>query len=144
MHIRKLSLICGMALCAGVVFAQSSDPNQAQDQNAPAAQTAPQTQPKAPNPARQARRLGRQLGLSPDQVSQIEPILADRQQQLLNVRSDATLTPQQRRAQVRSIMQGSKSKIEAVLTDPQKQQYEQMLAARRERRQQAASPQPQA
>lgn len=144
MHIRKLSLICGMALCAGVVFAQSSVPNQAQDQNAPAAQTAPQTQPKAPNPARQARRLGRQLGLSPDQVSQIEPILADRQQQLLNVRSDATLTLQQRRAQVRSIMQGSKSKIEAVLTDPQKQQYEQMLAARRERRQQAASPQPQA
>ncbi len=132
-----------MALCASLVFAQSSNPNQPQDQSAPAAQTAPPAQHKGPNPARQARRLGKQLGLTPDQVSQIEPVLAERQQGLLNVRSNTALTPRQRRAQVRSIMQDSKGKIEAVLSDAQKQQYEQMLATRRERRRQAAAPQPQ-
>ena len=75
-------------------------------------------------------------------------MLADRQQQLENVRTDPTLTPQQRRAQARGIMQDSNSKIEAVMNDSQKQQYEQMQqtrrGARRQRMQRQAPPEPQA
>jgi hypothetical protein len=55
---------------------------------------------------------------------------------LENVRTDPTLTPQQRRARARGIMQDSNSKIEAVMNDSQKQQYEQMQQSRRGARRQ--------
>src|SRR6185437_277268 len=122
--------LLGLFLCTGLAMAQ--EPGQSQDDSAPAAQTAPPpAQRRPPNPARQARRLGRQLGLSTGQISQIEPVLEGRQQQLENVRTDPTLTPQQRRAQARSIMLDSNSKLEAVMSDSQKQQYEQMQQSRR-------------
>lgn len=147
MRFRKLTVsLLGLVLCTGLAMAQ--EPGQDQSDNAPAAQNAPPPQRRPPNPARQARRLGRQIGLNADQVSQIDPVLANREQQLENVRTDPTLTPRQRRAQVRDIMQDSNNKIEAVMTNSQKQQYEQMLQARREarrqRRQQQSAPQQQA
>jgi len=92
-------------------------------------------------------RLGKRLGLSDDQVAQIKPILADRFQQIENLRADTSLTEQDRHARVRALMQGSNSKIEAVLNDTQKQQFEQMLAERRSHqhnRQAPAASQPQA
>jgi periplasmic protein CpxP/Spy len=107
----------------------------AQDQSAPPAVTA-QPPVHAPNPQRQAKRMAKKLGLTPDQVSKIEPILADRDQQMQSLRSDATLAPQDRRAKVRSVRHDSDSKIEALLSDSQKQQYEQLKQSRRANRQQ--------
>ena len=66
-----------------------------------------------------------------DQVAQIKPILEARQQQMQGLRSDTSLAPQDRRAKAQEIMQDSKTKIEAVLNDTQKQQFEQMLQERR-------------
>jgi protein CpxP len=144
MQRKYLSIAIGLFLSAGLAIAQApvqSQPQQpaAQQQplateNAPAAQQG--QRPHAHNPARAAHRLGRQLGLSQDQVAQIKPILASRQQQMETLRADSTLTEQDRRAKAHSIMQGSRSQIEALLSDSQKQQYEQMLAARRAQHQQ--------
>lgn len=129
------AFLLGMVLCTGLAMAQ--DPGQSQNDNVSAAQSAPPpARRRPPNPAREARWLGRQLGLSAGQVRQIEPVLADRQHQLENVKTNPTLTPQQRRAQTRDIMRDSNGKIEAVMTGNQKQQYEQMLEARREARRQ--------
>jgi hypothetical protein len=90
MRINKITVsLLGLVLSAGLAMAQ--DPGQSQNDNAPAAQTAPMRQRRPPNPARQARRLGRQLGLSAGQVRQIEPMIAERQQLLENVRTDPTL-----------------------------------------------------
>jgi Spy/CpxP family protein refolding chaperone len=83
------------------------------------------------NPDKQAKHLGKKLGLSSDQVAQIKPILEARQQQMQSLRSDSSVAPQDRRAKAREIMQDSKNKIEAVLNDTQKQQFEQMLQERR-------------
>ena len=83
--------------------------------------------------------MAKKLGLSSDQKAKIEPILADRDQQVQSLRSNTTLAPQDRKAQMRGIMQNSDSKIEAILNDTQKQQYEQMKQERRARRQQAQS-----
>jgi periplasmic protein CpxP/Spy len=91
---------------------------------------------RTPNPARQAKTMARALALTPAQQSAIEPILADRQQQLLSVRSDTTLAPRDRRMKVQAITRDSDSKIEAVLSDTQKQQYQQMKEERRELQQQ--------
>lgn len=136
MNMCKATLVLGALLTAGAMFASA----QAADTASPAAQDA-QTQPAAPhghrgmNPNRQAKRLAKQLNLSQDQVSQIEPILADRDQQMQALRADSSITPSDRRAKAKGIMDDSNSKIEAVLNDQQKQQYEQMLAARRSHRQ---------
>jgi hypothetical protein len=139
MRNKYLSIAFGLFLSAGLAIAQAPDQNQppSAPQAAPAsplaAENAPpmQQQRRAPDPARAARHLGKQLGLTQEQVAQIQPILADRQQALAGVRSDTSLAPRDRKAKARGIMQDSKGKIEALLTDTEKQQYEQMLQERR-------------
>jgi periplasmic protein CpxP/Spy len=137
MRTKHLSIALGFILSAGLAIAQTPSQNQPDpaQQNAPAsplaAESAPSTQHRAPNPNRAAKRLGKQLGLSQDQVAQLRPILADRQQEMASVRSDTTMAPQDRRAKIHGIQQDSRNKIEALLTDSQKQQYEQMLQNRR-------------
>lgn len=134
----KATLLLGALLCAGTLMAQQ-DPSQTPAPATPA----PTAQQHAPNPKRQAKHLAKELGLTPDQMSQIEPILADRSQQMQSLRADTSLTPRDRRAKARAIQQDSKGKIEAVLNDTQKQQYEQMLAQRHSRHGQASAPAPQ-
>jgi periplasmic protein CpxP/Spy len=142
-----LSIALGLFLSAGLAIAQSPSQNQADpaQQGGSASplttESAPQAEGrKAPDPDRAAHRLGKQLGLTEDQVAQLTPIIADRQREVSSVRADTSLTPQDRRAKLRSIEQDSRNKIEALLTDSQRQQYEQMLHNRRAQRQ----PQPQA
>lgn len=133
---RTATFILGALLSTGLVFAQS-EPQQTPDTNqANSAQSAsaPQGGNHRANPNRQARRLGRELNLSKDQVAQIKPILADRVQQMQALRADTSLAQADRRAKAQSIMQDSRTKIEAVLNDQQKQQFEQLLAQRQARR----------
>ena len=131
--IRKIAMTCGMALFAGVLMAQAQDqsPNPANG-TAANAQAAPAR--RQADPAREARRLGKELNLSQDQVSQLRPILADRNQQMESLRADASLSQQDRRAKFQSIRQDSNTKIEALLNDQQKQQFEQMQQARQNHR----------
>ncbi len=84
--------------------------------------------------------MAKQLGLTPDQQSKIEPILADRAQQMQSVRSDSTLAQNDRKAKLHGIRQDSDSKIEAILNDTQKQQYEQMKQDHKANRRQQAPP----
>lgn len=136
MHSIKMTVVLGALLSASLLMAQQSDPSQA----APEPQTAQEGAPAqpgmrhAPNPEREAAHLAKQLGLSDGQRAQIEPILASRTQQMESLRADNSLEPRDRRAKARDIMQDSNAKIEAVLNDSQKQQFEQMLAQRREHR----------
>lgn len=157
MRFFKATLALGAFVSAGMLMAQQASPNQAPppdaSQAAPAQPDQAQPQPNqaqpappmrhAPNPHRQARHLAKALGLSRDQVAQIEPILADRIQKMQTLRNDASVSPRDRRAQMRQIMQDSNSRIEAVLNDQQKQQFEQMQAARREHRRSGATQPPQ-
>lgn len=136
---KVFTITLGALLSGGILMAQSGDPNQAAGQAA----TNPNTQMTAgphrkADPAREAKHLGKQLGLSQDQVSQLQPILADRDQQMQTLRADSSLSQQDRRAKFQSLREDSKTKIEAVLNDQQKQQFEQMQAQRRGRRAQAA------
>jgi periplasmic protein CpxP/Spy len=135
--IRKIAMTCGMALFAGVLMAQTQDQSPSSPNTpAPAAQAAP-AQRRAPDPARQAKRLGKKLNLNQDQVSQLTPILAGRQQQIASVRSDTSLQPQDRRVKIKTIFDDSNTKMEAVMNDQQKQQFEQMMAARQNHRRSA-------
>jgi protein CpxP len=140
MYTTKATIVLGAILSTGMLMAQTqANPSQnASGDTTLSTQSAPQAAPQQGmgrqhemNPNKQAHHLAKELGLSKDQVQQIEPILADRDQQILSLRGDANLAPQDRRDKMRSIQQESKAKIEAVLNDSQKQQFEQMLANRR-------------
>jgi len=122
----KGTIVLGALLFASTVFAQAPDANQPS-----VAQSQQGSQHRTFDPARQAAHLGKRLGLSSDQVAQIQPILTDRLQKMQTLRTDITLSQQDRRTKARAIMQDSNSKIEALLSDTQKQQYEQLLAQRR-------------
>jgi hypothetical protein len=140
MRIFSLSAALGAALIVGLsgsaILAQDQPaagaPPPAATSQAPSSDAQPN---HAPDPKRQARMMARKLALSPDQQSEIEPILADRQQQVQSARADTTLAPKDRRAKVQGIMRDSDGKIEAILSDAQKQQYEEMKQEERAKRQ---------
>ena len=132
MHTKTISMLLGALLSTGVVLAQA--PDQTQQPSAPqAAQTEQGRHHRAPDPDRMAKHLGKKLGLSNEQVAQLKPILVDRQQQMQTLKADTSLNEQDRHAKATGIMQDSKTKIEALLNDTQKQQFEQMLQERRAR-----------
>jgi hypothetical protein len=142
----KATLVLGALLSAGLVLAQAPASNQAPTADAPQAAPAQQSH-RDFDPNRQAVRLSKRLGLSSDQAAQIKPILVDRFQQMQNLRADTSLNQRDRHAKVHALMQDSNTKIEAVLNDTQKQQFEKMQAERRSHQhnhQAPAASQPQA
>ena len=134
----KLSILLDGLLFATPLLAQPADANQTPAAQPPLAAQRGQWQsvnhPPERDPAKQAAHLGKQLGLTRDQVAQITPILADRQQQLQNLRADGSLSRKARRAKTKALQRDSKSKVEALLNDTQKQQYEQLIAEHRNHR----------
>lgn len=131
MYTTKATIVLGALLSSGLLLAQQAPANpdtQLSTQSAPQQDAGRQHEM---NPNKQAKHLAKTLNLSKDQVEQIRPILADRDQQMQSLRGDASLAPQDRREKMRAIQQDSKAKIEAVLNDNQKQQFEQMMANRR-------------
>lgn len=106
-----------------------------QDTAAPTDATSTAPSHHAPDLQRQIARLSRKLQLTPDQAARIEPILQNRQQQMQQLRADNTLAPRDRRAKMRAIMQDSNTQLQAVLTDSQKQQYQQMQQQAMQQRQ---------
>jgi protein CpxP len=138
------STLLGVVLVSGLTgsaLLAQDQPAQAVDSTA-ASQSTPVKQHKAPDPQRQTKRMAKKLGLTADQQAKIEPILADRDQQVQTLRANAALAPNDRRAQLHSVVQDSDSKIEAFLNDTQKQQYEQLKQSRHGKKQQRQSDAP--
>jgi periplasmic protein CpxP/Spy len=105
-----------LSLAGSAAFAQMPA------QNDPAQQNTIQSQAKARNPHKAAMRISRQLNLSPDQTAKIEPILADRQQKVADLRSNTTLTDQQRKKQMHVISASARLQMANVLTPDQMKQ----------------------
>jgi periplasmic protein CpxP/Spy len=80
----------------------------------------------APNPQQQATRLASKLGLSDDQTAKITTILQNQQQQISALRSDSSLSQDDRHDKMRSIRQDTDTQINAVLTPAQQTQYANM------------------
>jgi len=106
------------------------------------AQSAPSTTPDAaphkgyyrhnhaPDPQRAAQRIGERLGLSADQTTKLQTIFTDQQQKMATLRSDTTLSPDQRREQFRSLHENMKTQLATVLTQDQIQQLHSMRHGR--------------
>jgi periplasmic protein CpxP/Spy len=140
MRILIPSALLGAVLVSG--FTGSAVLAQDQGQPTSASQSTAANPHKAPDPQRQTRRMAKKLGLTTDQQAKIEPILADRDQQVQSLRANTALAATDKKAQLHGVVQDSDSKIEAVLNDTQKQQYEQLKQSRHAKRQQAQSTSP--
>ena len=88
---------------------------------------------RMPSPKKQLKRLTRRLNLTPDQQQQILPILQDQHRKMKGIWNDSSLSPQQRREQMRTAMMDTHQKVNAILTPEQRQQMKQMMQQRRDR-----------
>jgi Spy/CpxP family protein refolding chaperone len=91
------------------------------------------------NPAEQLKRLDKELSLTDDQKSKIQPILEDQQKQMLQIMADSSSGPQDKMPKMREIHESSSAKIRDVLTDPQKTKFDEMEKKRQQRMQERMS-----
>jgi periplasmic protein CpxP/Spy len=75
------------------------------------------------DPDRQLAHLTHVLGLTSDQQAQIKPLLIERQQKIQTLMQDQSVTPEDRHAQMHSIVEGTNNSIKALLTEDQKQKF---------------------
>jgi Spy/CpxP family protein refolding chaperone len=74
----------------------------------------------------QLKHLTEALDLTADQQAQLKPILAARDQQRQQIFADQSLAEADRHTKMKAIQESTRGKIEAVLTDAQKQKFEAM------------------
>jgi len=125
-----LTIALGSILGVGAAFAVP------QQQDQPAAPQPSQQTWRHADPNEQLQRLTKRLNLTADQQNQLLPILTDRQQQMDSVRNDSSLSAKDKHAKMHAIREDSETKIRSVLTDSQKQTYDQLRQQMRERMQQ--------
>jgi protein CpxP len=126
-------LATGLTLCSAAAFAQ--------DNAAPAPDAQQQQGPGgrmrgAMNPDEQLARMTKRYNLSADQQTQIKPILANQQQQMMALRGDSSMSREDKMVKMKGIRDDSSTKIQAILNDTQKQQFAQDQQKMQERMQQ--------
>ena len=118
-----------LALALGGILACTAAPSLFAQDNTPPPQNSSQPEQwghHRMDPDAQLQRMTKHLGLTPDQQSQIRPILVDREQKTQALWQNQSLSREDRHSQMMSIHQDSNAKIEALLTDDQKQEFEAM------------------
>jgi protein CpxP len=132
-----LTSTLALTLAATTAFCQQSSPQSPNDPAATQQQPADQHgRHHSFDPRKAAQRIGKRLNLTEDQTAKLEPILATQQQKMAALRSDTSLTRDQRREQFKAIHQDTKSQLATVLTPDQLQQLQSMHRhGRRGRRQ---------
>ena len=87
------------------------------------------------DPAKRADMMAQHLNLNPEQKSKVQGILESEQSQMQSLRSDSSLSQQDRRAKMMDIHKTSDDQIRALLDSTQQQKWDGMQKKREERRQ---------
>jgi Spy/CpxP family protein refolding chaperone len=124
-----LAAALAFSFAAPAAFAQMAPQADPAQQN--------QVQRHAPNPQKMAMRISRQLNLTPGQTAKLEPILADRQEKVMALRSDTTLTDAQRKKQMHTVQMSTRMQMANVLSPDQ---MKQLKAMRKQKMQNTAPP----
>jgi hypothetical protein len=112
------AVLAAALVCSVQMFGQEKEPRFPPDTSAPPPVSGHR------DPAQQLEGMTKRYNLSADQQSQIKPILESRQQQMQALRGDSSLSQEDRMAKMQSIRADSNKKIEAILNDDQKKQFE--------------------
>lgn len=124
-------LATGLALGPAAAFAQQGSPDASAQQPGPGHMG---RQPMTPD--EQVARMTKRYDLSADQQTQIKPIIADTQQQMMALRQDSSMSRDDKMAKMQSIREGANTKISAILNDSQKQKFAEDQQRMQERMQQ--------
>jgi len=120
MNRNLLAVTLILAISGGVALAQQTAPP-------PSGQPGPNGfHHHGPNPEREAKHLSKMLNLTPDQASKLEPILANRDQQMKAIHSNGQLTQEAAREQMKALHQTTEQQLAGVLSPEQLQQMKQM------------------
>lgn len=122
-----LALAAALALTTVAAGAQTQPPP-------PPADAAAGHHHHMPDADHQLKHMTKRLDLTDTQQHQIRPILADRDKQILAIHDDSTLTPEQQHQNIGKVMRDSTGQIRNVLTDSQRQQWDQSREKMREHR----------
>jgi len=130
---RFLSITATGLLTLGMVLAGS----QARAQNEPSEGAPPRGdhmgRPRGMDAEHQLQRMSESLGLSNDQKQQVKPILEDRQKAMEQLHADNSVSMDQKRDKMHSLMEDSNNKIRALLNDDQKAKFDKMQERMRDR-----------
>ncbi|RXH55920.1 hypothetical protein [Granulicella sibirica] len=120
-----LPAVLSLVLTGSLAFAQTATQPQQTPSDAPQQQTA-EHHGHRHNPHKEAVRLSKKLNLTPDQTAKLEPILADRDQKVKALHQNTALTPDDRKAQMKSIAMDTKQQLSTILTPDQLEQMKAM------------------
>lgn len=141
MDTKHLTLALGAALVlAASAIAQV--PDSSAPPPPPQQQGAPGYGHRGMDPERQLNGLTRRLNLTDDQRAQIKPILQERQQKMMVILQNQSLTQGEARQQMRAVHEDTHTRIMAVLNDSQKKEFEQMEQQRMNRMKNPPPPPP--
>ncbi len=77
-----------------------------------------------------ADRLAEQLNLTSEQKTKVDAILQDQRSQMMALRQDSSMSQEDRRDKMQGIQKTTHSKIRDLLTDEQKEKFDQMPQGR--------------
>lgn len=97
---------------------------QTQTQPPPADAATSQHQRHMPDPDHQLRHMTKRFNLTDAQQQQIRPILVDRQQKMMAIKNDSSVSDAQRHENMRKTMRDSNEQVRAALNDAQRQQWD--------------------
>jgi Spy/CpxP family protein refolding chaperone len=124
-----LGLLLGMVCLGAVTTTAMAVSALQQDAAPPDSPVAARAMRPVPDARKQMTRLSRKLQLTPEQAARIEPLLQGRQQQMVQLRGDASLAPRDLHKRLRALRQDTDGQIQAILTGSQRQRYQQMQQA---------------
>jgi Spy/CpxP family protein refolding chaperone len=80
----------------------------------------------------QLAELQKRLNLTDEQIAQIEPIMTNAREKMQELRQNSSGDRREMRSQIRAIIQERDQKIEEILTDSQKAEYDKYIQEQRE------------
>jgi len=120
----------GLGLSAAVAQQETAPPPPPDRQQGPPPNGQMQGQHRM-DPERRVEMLQQHLNLNDSQTAQVRQIFTESHAQMETLRSNASLAPEDRRAQMMSLHQGEQARIRAVLTPDQQTKYDAMQAKMR-------------
>jgi periplasmic protein CpxP/Spy len=129
-------MLCGAGLGLSAAVAQQETappPPPDQQQQGPPPNGQMQGQ-RHMDPERRIEKMQERLSLSDSQTAQVRQIFTESHAQMESIRSNGSLAPEDRRAQMMTLHQGEQARIRAVLTPDQQAKFDAMQARMRERR----------
>jgi protein CpxP len=132
MLVRSAVLACGLSIAAaGAAVAQDQAPPPLPTQAGPPAGGG--ARGGMMDPGRRTEMLKDRLGLNDSQTAQVKTILEDSRTKMEALRSNSSLSQDDRRSQAMSLRKAENEKIEALLTPDQKTKFEALQQQMRDR-----------